>query len=380
MNPAQGGPVESVLQLSRVNRRNGHEIEVLCIDDPQSHWLKDLDLKVHAVGPGLGSYGFCRAFCRWLAAHAGHFDCVIVEGIWSFNAFGTWLALRGMGVPYVVFAHGMLDPWFKRAHPFKHLKKWLYWPWGTYPVLRDAHAVVFTCEMERKLARESFWLYRCKEAVINFGTSGIPRPESDYSPVFFQAHPALRGKRIFLFLGRIHTKKGPDILIQSAGELQRRGEWDPATMRLVMAGPVAAEYAEDLKELAQREGVEDSMYWTGMIVGDQKWGAVQAAEVFVLPSHQENFGLAVAEALSCRTPVLISHSVNISPEIAADGAGLAEADTRAGCVRLLQRWLALPPEAKLQMRRQAGVTFRKRYTSENAANDLMTTISSIAKA
>ena len=68
----------------------------------------------------------------------------------------------------------MLDPWFKRRHPLKRLKKWLYWPWADYRVLRDAQAVIFTCEEERRLARESFWLYRANEAVSSSGTSDPP--------------------------------------------------------------------------------------------------------------------------------------------------------------------------------------------------------------
>jgi hypothetical protein len=85
-------------------------------------------------------------------------------------------ALRGIGQHYFVFPHGMLDPWFKRTYPFKHLKKWLYWPWAEYRVLRDAQAVLFTCEEEKRLARESFWLYRCNERVV---TLGIARPSGD---------------------------------------------------------------------------------------------------------------------------------------------------------------------------------------------------------
>lgn len=372
MNPADGGPVEGVNQLSRINRHHGHQVEVLCVDAPDSPWLKKLDLTVHAVGPGrFKKYGYCPAFAHWLIRNGRNYDCVVVNGIWGFNAFGTWLALRGTEVPYVVFTHGMLDPWFKRRYPLKHLKKWLYWPWGLYPVLRDAAAVIFTCEMERKLARGSFWLYKCREIVINYGTAGVPNPENDYRPAFFAAHPQLAGKRMFLFLGRVHTKKGPDLLIKALGTLRRAGEWDPESMRLVMAGPADSEYAAQLKALVKHEALEDSVYWTGMILGDQKWGVLQASEVFVLPSHQENFGIAVVEALSCGTPVLIAHPVNISPEIEKDGAGLVDEDTLAGCLRMLRKWFALPPKAKENMRQQAAATFRQRYTSEVAAGDLI---------
>jgi hypothetical protein len=77
-------------------------------------------------------------------------------------------------VPYFVFLHGELDPWFKSVHPLRHLRRWLDWAWTGYPLLRDAHAVFFTGEEERRRARESFWLYDCHEFVLRYGVAGVP--------------------------------------------------------------------------------------------------------------------------------------------------------------------------------------------------------------
>jgi glycosyltransferase involved in cell wall biosynthesis len=109
-----------------------------------------------------------------------------------------------------------------------------------------------------------------------------------------------------------------------------------------------------------------------MLQGDDKWGAFQAAEAFVLPSHQENFGIAVVEALSASTPVLITHAVNISPEIAADGAGLVDHDTLPGTIALLTRWLQLDSLARQAMAHQARRTYEHRYTIEGYASALYT--------
>jgi len=374
VNPADGGPVEGVRQLSSINTRYGHEVEIVTLDSPDSPWVRQSKVTVHALGPGLGVYGFSLKYLDWMRKNGSRYDAVIINGVWGFNAYGTWLALRKQDVPYMVFTHGMLDPWFKYRYPFKHIKKWIYWPWGLYPVLRDATAVFFTCERERVLARDSFWLYDCNEIVVRYGTGGIPEPDIDYRPDFFETHPALRHTRNFLFFGRVHPKKGPDLLIKAVGRMIREDRWDKATMRLVMAGPADSSYATELNELASREGVSDVIYWTGMITGMQKWGAIQAAEVFVLPSHQENFGIAVAEALSARVPVLISHAVNISPEIAADGAGLAEEDTVMGAYRLLRKWLSFSDRERQAMRDQARETFLARYTVEVGAKDMMRSI------
>ncbi len=370
INPAEGGPVEGVRQLTKVNLAFGHQVDIVCLDAPDAPWLDRASTTVHALGPGRGVYGYTPRLVPWLQENARRYDCVIVNGIWQYHCYGVWRGLRKTGVPYFVFPHGMLDPWFKYRHPLKHLKKWLYWPWGGYPVLRDARAVFFTCEEERRLARESFWLYDCDEIVLNYGTEGVPDPAHDYRPAFFAQHERLRGLRLFLFLGRVHPKKGPDLLFEAVAGLQRSGIWNPATMRVVMAGPAEGGYADELRALAQREGVADSIYWTGMVLGDEKWGVFQAAEAFVLPSHQENFGIAVVEALSAGTPVLISKQVNIWPEIAADRAGLAGEDTVAGCRSTLERWLALPEDARQMMRGQAVRTFRHRYTANVSARAL----------
>ena len=252
----------------------------------------------------------------------------------------------------------MLDPWFKRTYPLKHLKKCLYWPWAEYRVLRDAQAVLFTCEEEKLLARQSFGLYRASEVVVNFGTAGpvgdargaaggVPRP----------AIRTLQGKRLLLFLGRLHVKKGCDLLIEA---FARVAAADP-DLHLVMAGPDQAGWQAELERRAAALGVADRISWTGMLTGDLKWGAFHAAEAFVLPSHQENFGIAVAEALACGLPVLISNKVNIWREIAEDGAGLVAEDTEAGTTGMLQDWLLKSDEERQEMGRNARDSFARRY-------------------
>src|SRR5690349_224373 len=130
LNPAGGGPLESVTQSTMVLMERGHYVEVACLDAPNTPGVGDFPGKVHALGPSSGSYGYSPRFVPWVKAAQARFDVVLVHGIWQFNSFGVWLALRDTGRPYVVFPHGMLDPWFKRNYPLKHLKKWLYWPWA----------------------------------------------------------------------------------------------------------------------------------------------------------------------------------------------------------------------------------------------------------
>ena len=116
------------------------------------------------------------------------------------------------------------------------------------------------------------------------------------------------------------------------------------------------------------------MIFTGLLTGNPKWGAFAAAEAFILPSHQENFGIAVVEALACGIPVLISHEVNIWREIVAAGCGYAEDDDPAGTRRLLERWQATPPAQRAQMSTLARRCFAERFEIEQAVDSFLRTL------
>lgn len=374
VNPKHGGPIEGIRQQAKDHALSGHLVEVLSLDSPDSSYLDFPGIPVFPLKLNFIDRFFPLSMLYWLNFNYLRYDAIIINGIWGFHLIAAWLVLRNKTIPYFVFTHGMLDPWFRRRFPVKHLKKYLLWPWAVYPVLRDADAVLFTCQQEKLLARNSFFPYRCKEVVINFGTEGIPDPHKDIRPKFLAHHPVLSSKQLFLFLGRVHPKKGPDLLIRAIGYLLREGIWDPATMTLVMAGPTESSYAKQLINLADRLKISNSIYWTGMLSGDQKWGAFQAADVFVLPSHQENFGIAVAEALSCNTPVLLSSSVNIAPEISDDLAGFVDHDTFLGTVQLLRRWLSLSTGDKEAMRLAARICFDKRFHISRTSSSIINTI------
>jgi len=362
LNPAGGGPIEAVTRLGMEYRRQGTDIEILTLDDPASDWLKDFPLPYHALGPAFLNYRYTSQLVPWLKRNAPSFDLVVVNGVWQYSSFAVWRALVGTRTPYVVFTHGMLDPWFKRRYPLKHLKKWLYWPWAEYRVLRDANAVLFTAEEERRLARESFWLYRCNEIVINYGTAAPPPDDGASAERFRQAFPSVGGKRIILFFGRIHEKKGCELLIRAFGSMLRDMPGAERSWHLVFAGPDSnPSYRRSLEKLVGKTCPIGSVTWTGLLTGDLKWGAFRAADVFALTSHQENFGIAVVESLACGKPVLISDQVNIWREIIAAGAGMVSAATVEGVLAMLQNWHDLSLEQKKKMQQEAANTFEKYY-------------------
>lgn len=370
LNPAYGGVAACLEALTPELKKLGHVSETVTLDPPGAPWLQNFPGPVHAVGPAKSSYQYAPHLVPWLQTERHRFDIVVVHGLWQYHGFAVHRVLGRTGdPPYFIFSHGMLDPWFKREYPLKHLKKLFYWWPAERRVLRDARAVLFTCEEEKILARQSFAGYRCREQVVAFGTVGASGDAAAQQQAFYARTPALRGKPFWLFLGRIHVKKGVDLLLEAYGALAKQTPRElPA---LVIAGPDAnPEYGRAMRKLAEERCPAGSVHWPGMISGDVKWGALRAAEVFLLSSHQENFGIAVVEALSCGTPVLISDKVNIWREIKADGAGLVENDDLAGTTKLFTRWAAMAESERTRLRATAQESFARRYAIGAAAENL----------
>jgi glycosyltransferase involved in cell wall biosynthesis len=362
LNPITGGPSESVRTLMSFGMI-GYAGEVVTLDDPRSPFLRELPFPVHALGPVHTRYSFSPKLFFWLRENCQRFDGIVVNGLWSFCGLAAWLAL-GNRKPYMVFTHGMLDPYFKRAFPLKHLKKWIYWVTAEYWVLSRAYRVLFTTREESELARQSFWLHRWKGYVVPYGCQRPPEDAEAMQHAFFRMFPALRERRYMLYLGRIHRKKGCDLLVRS---FVRHAAADPG-LHLVMAGPDQQGWSAELQQIIGDVGLSQRVHWTGMLTGLEKWGALYGCEVFILPSHQENFGIAVAEALACGKAVLLADKVNIAEQIGRDGAGLVASDDQDGIDALFRRWIELPTADRSAMERQALRTFRARYDmEENAA-------------
>ncbi len=365
LDPEFGGPSESVRVLMSF-REVGYDGEAVTVDDPASAFLAGFDFPVHALGPATSRFAFSPAMFRWVRANAHRFDGIIVNGLWNFCGVTAMLALPA-GKPYMVFPHGMLDPYFKRKFPGKHARNWLYWLLVQYWVLRRAYRVLFTTKEESQLATESFWLHRWRGYVVPYGCSRPPANPVALREAFYAREPKLQGQRLMLYLGRIHRKKGCDLLVKS---FVKHASTDPE-LHLVMAGPDEQGWSAELKVSIAEAGLTDRVHWPSSLMGDAKWGAFYASEVFILPSHQENFGIAVAEALACGRAVLLSSQVNIAPQIAQDGACLMQPDTQEGTDALIDEWLATPPDRRAAMEAQALITFRKRYDMQRTAETII---------
>lgn len=374
-DPKTGGPLEAAYRLGEQWAQAGHIQDLVTLDAPGENHIPDYPGKVIALGPARGRsparrFRFDAGVVPWLKANAPSYDAVIVSGLWRYQARAGFRALAKGATPYFVFPHGMLDPWFRKRHPLKHMGKQLSWWFAEGPLLSHARAVIFTCEEERLLADRAFWPYSITPAVTAFGTADVEGDPAAQISAFRRAMPELDGRRFLLFLSRIHPKKGCDLLIEAFAEL---APTDPK-IDLVIAGPDQVGLEKGLRARAVELGVASRVHFPGMLSGDIKFGAFRAADAFVLTSHQENFGIVVAEALAVGTPVLISDKVNIWREIVADGAGLVASDTVEGAKVLLSQYAQLTPEARDVMGAAARSSFLKRFRIQETAQSLMQVI------
>ena len=386
MNPDTGGPCQMIRNFAPWFIAQGHTLEVLCSNDPSSAFLDHEPFRVHALGEGRGRWNYSPAIKPWLEKHLPEFDAVILNGLWQFQGFALWRMAKKIpqSPPYYLFPHGMLDPWFQKisVRPVKAARNWVFWKAIQNRIIRDAAGLLFTCEEERELARLPFSPYEPRrEEVVGLGVPEPPEFHPRMTAAFLEKCPGAGAEKYFLFLGRIHPKKGVDLLLKGYAALRKKFPGENSCARLVIAGPdLDSAYGREMQKLAAEICPRNSVFWPGMISGDAKWGALFGCEAFVLISHQENFGIAVVEALACGRPVLISDKINIWREIKNDRAGLVGEDTEAAAKNILGEWAGLPPARRSAMQQSARASFENHFGIAPATRRLLAVIEPSAPA
>lgn len=279
-----------------------------------------------------------------LRSNLRNFDIVNIVSIWKFPVSITPHYCRKYDKPYVLSTCGMLYPYTLSKKPFKKL------PYLYLIVKRDlqnATAILYTTQDELEQCHQALGL-KNKACVI---PDGIDLSEFSNLPenrVLIEKYPYLKGKKLILFLGRIHWKKGLDILIKAYSKLVRNND----NVHLLIVGNDEGGYSEKVKKWIKEYGLS---YWdqvasgkdcnldvqvsfTGMLKGREKLEALTASSIFVLSSYSENFGMSVVEAMACGVPVVISNRVGIYKEVQKNKAGIvvdADAESLYGGIKML---------------------------------------------
>ena len=377
--PRYGGPTVAAVGLTRELARRGHDVSVATtnVDGPG-----ELDVPLNEPVPMDGVdvwyfpiqrprwYHFSVPMGRALRDLVRRSDVVHIHYVflWPTTVAAFWC--RRYGVPYVVTPHGLLDATsvsksYERARVSfaSTAKKWVYLRTLGIRDIGGAASLHLVSHPEREST--SRLRLSPKAHVILLGADAPPPPGVDDRAAVQQRYPSLQGRKIALFLGRLDRKKGVDVLAEAAESLAESRD----DFSLVVAGSGAAEYEAEIRDLVDRRGLSELTVFTGMVVGEDKWRLLRAADLFVLPSRHESSPVAVMEAMASGTPVVISDQVGIHREVAEAGAGLVTtldaADVAGAIGRLLD-----DPEAAERMGRAGEALAARRYTWERVASDV----------
>lgn len=369
IDPKAGGVAKAVDIAVGALNAVGCENEVACFDDPKAIFLQQSPFKIYAQGPANNSYSYSSKFKHWALHNFQNYDHIIIHGLWQYSSFGTWRFWKktNSNAKLWVMPHGMLDPYFQKAKSrrLKAIRNWIFWKLFENKVVNKSNGLLFTCEDEKQLAKTTFVPYKpAQKRVVGLGIDAVPSLTNSFKKAFHKHCPLHENEPFFLFLGRIDPKKGVDLLVEAYKKID-----DVNKPALVIAGPgLDSVYGKLIQDKAKSDS---KIHFPGMLQGDAKWGAFYGCEAFVLTSHQENFGIAVVEALACGKPVLISNQINIWREIAAGGGGLVEDDTEVGAFKLLTNWSNMSSRQQIQMGQNAYQTYIETFTTKAFADNLM---------
>lgn len=335
----KGGVVRAVLDTCTGLASAGHDVVVLSptIRDTPESWQRHepgCPQAIEVPAPTFLGGWFRGADLHTVAQHLEDADALHLHGMWG--AFNVQLAraARARGVPYLYSVHGMLDDWCMAQ---RGLKKRVYLSTIGRRSLHEAAAVHCTAAAELEQSRKWFPQGHGVVVPLILDTSDfeeLPGPDAARARFPELADAARDGRPVILFLSRIHYKKGVEHLIRATVRLRDAGR-NPL---VYIAGTGDAPYVASLEKLVADLDVGDSVRFPGFVSGVEKVSLYQAADVFVLPTSQENFGFVLFEALAAATPVVTTRGADTWPEMEASGGSLvvdADADAIADAIATL---------------------------------------------
>jgi glycosyltransferase involved in cell wall biosynthesis len=359
IGPARGGPSFVIRTLAGGQAEYGMDVHVAATDDdgpgqrtpPASVPFTEAGVTYWIFPRQTRFYLFSFPLTRWLWRHAREYDVIHIHALFSYSAIAAALSAARAGVPYIVRPLGTLNRW-GMLNRRRWLKKWSYRLIETR-ILRGAAAIQYTCEQEAGEARE-----------LGVPDTGIVIPNPVDLCGIASVPPGRNPAPTLLFLSRLDPKKGLELLLAAFARV--RSQYPAAV--LVIAGEGPEVFVDGLKQQSRKLGTESAVVWAGFLQGESKSQALARADVFVLPSHSENFGVAVVEAMGAGVPVVVSDQVGIHCEVAAAGAGLVTqctVDSLAAALLLMLQ----EPALRASMAKRA-VALAQTFSRESVAQQL----------
>ncbi len=322
LSKEKGGPTQITLEMIQALRQQGVEAEIVTTND---NGKKVLDVPLYQCveyeqvpvwfvprfALPLKDFIFSAALTRWLWQHIEHYDLVHTHYLFSYAPTCAAIIARWQKIPYIVTPYGMLTPW---ALNHQRRKKQVY-----APIERQnlRHAIAAHCSTKEECQDVANFRVNTPTFMVPYGVK-VPLSQTQAPQQLRRRYQIAPETPVVLFLSRFHSKKRPDLLIQALGKLVAQNQ----PFHLLLAGSGTPEYESYLHNLIHSLGLDSCTSFTGFVTGTEKQILLQGADVFVLPSFSENFGIAVVEAMLARLPVIITPEIYIATDIAAAQAGI----------------------------------------------------------
>jgi len=379
-----GGPTYSILNSALALRAAGASVRVLTttadvgghLGVTPSTWMDVQGVPTWyepAEGYGEGrppsSFNWCPGFRRRVESFGAESDIILRRGNFTYPALSSARGARQLGIPYVVIPHGGLGQW---AMHHKRLKKRVYWALFERTNLRHAAAVFYTSQKERSEA-----------AHLGLQVPGLVFPNITHLEPFSPAQALdLRARltqsesdRLILFCGRIHPVKGLDLLLRALALAVASSP----NVKLAIAGTGLPSHEAACRRLAWELGVSHNVHFLGHVEGRAKAALFAAADVFCLPSHHENFGMVVAEAMLSQLPVVISSNVGVWPDVVGARCGLV-CEMRPESIASCLRDLLNEDSSTRRKRGAAGKAWAERhYAAHHVGKQMLLALDSILR-
>lgn len=362
-----GGPVSVAKGTGRALARMGHDV---------SYWATGTNGDFQGEEPTAGAHLFCTSWphvwyrsvglkCGLLGAIL-RADILQVHSVWTYPSYAASRIACRKGVPYVIRPAGTLQPWALGNGRLKRLKKATYFRLIA-KALMDRAACVQAASMQE--AEQVCRLGHAGPVTVIPNGVDVSRLDDGDREAAEEYWPILKRRPVVAFMSRLSPEKGLDILIPAWSELVKSPGCRDAI--LVIAGPDFRGYQETVRAMIDVHGIASSVLMPGMVQGARKSSLLKHADVFVLPSYSENFGIVVAEALACGTPVITTTGTPWE-ELPAVGAGRWIPPTKESVRQALQELLAMSGSQRQQMGEKGAALIRERYTWDQVARKFLT--------
>lgn len=344
-----GGPSQAIIGMARSLAKIGNEVTIFTTNQDGDEVL-DVPLNTPVLSEGVEiryfpiqnprffgtSFPMANALKKVLKNR--EYDIVHIHSLYLFHGAVAAHYCRRYKIPYIIRPHGTLDPFlYQRNRMKKGIIEFLF----ENRNIKYARALHYTTEEEQILARPS--INNDRGFIVPNGLYLDEYNVEITKGLFRERYPETEGKKIILFFSRLNFKKGLDLLIQAFDNVAQ----DRKNVHLVITGPDNDGYGENVKKWIEERNLDSRVTFTGMLTGQEKLQVLYDADMFVLPSYSENFGISVIEAMICGLPVIISNKVNIYRELLKNNAGeVVNCDANELTMKIL-RLLDDPNHSKL---------------------------------